>query len=139
MAPGTEVKPPMISTGSAFSATHVSANCTPLRAPHSMPATSATTPAVAQTSIQICLQRNADRQRRRVVVGDRAQAAPDLGAREEQRQRRHHDAGDRRRREVELADEHAGLVHHPVDRLVLDAEIEARARRRPRPAAPRLR
>ncbi len=45
----------MISTGSAFSATHTSANCTPLRAPHNMPATSATTPAVAQTSIQMCL------------------------------------------------------------------------------------
>jgi DNA-binding response OmpR family regulator len=32
---------------------NTSANCTPLRAPQSMPATSATTPAVAQTSIQM--------------------------------------------------------------------------------------
>lgn len=33
IAPGTEVKPPRISTGSALSAVKVSANCTPLRAP----------------------------------------------------------------------------------------------------------
>eukprot|EP01034_Spumella_vulgaris_P031832 gene31831-39319_t len=32
IAPGTEVKPPRISTGKAFSAMKVSANCTPLRA-----------------------------------------------------------------------------------------------------------
>ena len=54
IAPGTDSKPPRISTGSAFSATKVSANWTPLRAPHSRPATSATKPATAQTMAQIC-------------------------------------------------------------------------------------
>ena len=54
IAPGIESKPPRISTGSAFSATNVSANCTPLRAPHSRPATSATTPATPHTIAQIC-------------------------------------------------------------------------------------
>ena len=54
MAPSTDSKPPRISTGSAFSATNVSANCTPLRAPHISPATSATNPATDQTMAQIC-------------------------------------------------------------------------------------
>ncbi|MNR42650.1 hypothetical protein D3C85_1611890 [compost metagenome] len=54
MAPGTEVKPPRISTGSALSAVSVSANCTPLREPQSMPATSATKPATPQTIAQMC-------------------------------------------------------------------------------------
>ncbi len=54
IAPGIDSKPPRISTGSAFSATNVSANCTPLRAPHIRPATSATKPATAQTIAQMC-------------------------------------------------------------------------------------
>jgi len=54
IAPGMESKPPRISTGSAFSATNVSANWTPLRAPQSSPATSATAPATAHTIAQIC-------------------------------------------------------------------------------------
>ena len=44
MAPGTEVRPPRITTGSAFSATVVSENCTPSLEPQMMPATSATKP-----------------------------------------------------------------------------------------------
>ena len=54
MAPGTDVKPPNMSTGSALSATKVKANCTPLREPQSNPATSATKPATLQTMAQIC-------------------------------------------------------------------------------------
>ena len=53
MAPGTEVKPPMISTGSAFSARNVMENCTPSLVPHTVAATSATRPATSQTTNQI--------------------------------------------------------------------------------------
>ena len=53
MAPGIDVKPPRMSTGSAFSATKASENCTPSLEPHMMPATSATKPATAQTITQI--------------------------------------------------------------------------------------
>ena len=53
IAPGTEVKPPRITTGSAFNATWDSENCTPsLRTPD-QPATSATKPATAQTMTQM--------------------------------------------------------------------------------------
>ena len=54
IAPATDSKPPRISTGRAFRAMKVSAYCTPLRAPHMRPATSATKPATAQTMAQIC-------------------------------------------------------------------------------------
>ena len=53
IAPGTEVKPPSTSTGSAFSATISSANDTSERAPHMIPAARATTPAANQTMTQI--------------------------------------------------------------------------------------
>ena len=55
MAPGTEVKPPMISTGSALSARKVMENCTPSLVPHTVAATSATRPATSQTTNQIQL------------------------------------------------------------------------------------
>ena len=55
IAPGIEVKPPSISTGSALSAISDSENCTPDLAPHMMPATSATKPASDQTKIQMKL------------------------------------------------------------------------------------
>ena len=55
IAPGIEVKPPRISTGSAFSAMSWSANDTSERAPHMMPATSATMPAANHTITQIWL------------------------------------------------------------------------------------
>ena len=54
MAPVIESKPPMISTGSALSASKVRLNCTPSLAPHSMPAISAMMPAAAQVTAQIC-------------------------------------------------------------------------------------
>ena len=55
MAPGTEVSPPRMSTGSAFSAMSDRLNCTPLFAPHMMPATMPTIPATDQTMIQMVL------------------------------------------------------------------------------------
>jgi len=53
IAPGTEVSPPRITTGSAFRAISCSENCTPSLAPQIMPATSATKPATAQTMTQM--------------------------------------------------------------------------------------
>ena len=53
IAPGTEVSPPRMSTGSALSAMRESENCTPLFAPHMIPATSATTPETDHTTTQI--------------------------------------------------------------------------------------
>src|SRR5262245_1138003 len=53
MAPGTEVKPPRISTGSALSAMSDRLNCTPLLAPHMTPATIATSPATDHTTVQM--------------------------------------------------------------------------------------
>ena len=54
MAPGIDVSPPRISTGSAFSAMICSENDTSERAPHMMPVASATMPAANQTITQIC-------------------------------------------------------------------------------------
>ena len=53
MAPGIEVKPPSIRTGSALSAISDSENCTPDLAPHMMPATRATKPATDHTRTQM--------------------------------------------------------------------------------------
>src|SRR2546427_1388371 len=55
MAPGTEVKPPRMSTGSDLRAMRERLNCTPLFAPHMMPATRATSPATDQTTTQMVL------------------------------------------------------------------------------------
>ena len=55
IAPGTDVKPPKITTGSALSATVASENCTPSLLPQIIPATSATTPATHQTITQMRL------------------------------------------------------------------------------------
>ena len=54
IAPGIEVKPPRISTGSALSAMTSSAKDTSERAPQKMPVTSATRPAANHTITQIC-------------------------------------------------------------------------------------
>src|SRR5215831_7197326 len=56
MAPGTDVKPPRMSTGRDFSAMRERLNCTPLFAPHMMPATMATSPATDHTTTQIVLR-----------------------------------------------------------------------------------
>ena len=55
IAPGTDVNPPRMTTGSALSAIRASENCTPSLEPQIMPATSATTPATVQTMTQIRL------------------------------------------------------------------------------------
>ena len=92
MAPGIEVKPPRISTGSALSAIRLSENCTPDFAPHITPATSATSPAIDQVITQIVAQRDPDRQRRLVVVGHRPQRPAGAGVLREERQRGHQHA-----------------------------------------------
>lgn len=53
MAPGTEVKPPIIRTGRAFKAISESENWTPSLPPHMIPATRPTIPATDQTMVQI--------------------------------------------------------------------------------------
>ena len=55
MAPGTDVKPPKITTGKARKATVESENCTPSLEPQIMPATKATTPATHHTTTQMRL------------------------------------------------------------------------------------
>ena len=55
IAPGTEVRPPRITTGSARSATVTSENCTPIFEPQMMPATRATRPATHHTITQVLL------------------------------------------------------------------------------------
>jgi len=55
IAPGTDSNPPRISTGSALSAISDRLNCTPLLAPHMIPATIATSPATDHTTTQIVL------------------------------------------------------------------------------------
>ena len=55
IAPGTEVRPPRMTTGRARSATVASENWTPSYEPQMMPATSATTPATHQTMTQMRL------------------------------------------------------------------------------------
>src|SRR5712671_5484861 len=54
IAPGIEVKPPRISTGSALRARVCNAKETSERAPHMMPVASATIPAANHTVTQIC-------------------------------------------------------------------------------------
>ena len=51
-----EVNPPSINTGKAFRAINDNENCTPDLAPHMMPATNATKPAMHQTITQIFLK-----------------------------------------------------------------------------------
>ena len=53
IAPGIDVNPPRMTTGSAFSATSESENWTPSLEPQMTPATSATIPATDQTMTQI--------------------------------------------------------------------------------------
>ena len=53
IAPGIDVSPPRITTGSAFSATSESENWTPSLQPQMTPATSATKPATDQTMTQM--------------------------------------------------------------------------------------
>ena len=55
MAPGTEVRPPKITTGKARKATVAKENCTPSLLPQIMPATKATTPATHHTMTQMRL------------------------------------------------------------------------------------
>ena len=95
IAPGMDVKPPRISTGSALSAISESENCTPSLAPHIMPATSATRPATAHTMKPDLVERDADGLRGLVIVGDRAQRPADPRHLKEHGEHEHHDGTDR--------------------------------------------
>src|ERR1700745_534768 len=120
MAPGTEVKPPRISTGSAFSAPSEIENCTPRLLPHMMPATSPTTPATDQTMTQI---------ERSGMPTDWAawwssatarKARPILGCGKKKRECRDQRARDRGGDEVEFVYEHSA----DDQRCLRDADVE---------------
>eukprot|EP01022_Parablepharisma_sp_SALTPOND_P036534 TRINITY_DN997_c0_g4_i1.p1 TRINITY_DN997_c0_g4~~TRINITY_DN997_c0_g4_i1.p1 ORF type:complete len:1552 (+),score=442.93 TRINITY_DN997_c0_g4_i1:2334-6989(+) len=70
------------------------------------------------------LQRDAQRQRRLVIVGHGAQRAAHLGLLEEQRQRRHQDHHHARGKQVELGDADTDAVHHRLDRFIDDAQVD---------------
>ena len=123
MAPGTEVKPPRISTGSALSAMICSAKDTFERAPHMMPVTSATMPAANQTMTQIWFERDADRERRLVAVGDGAQRAADAGFLEEEGEHGDHDGGDDGGRDVDLLQRDEAAEDLEVDRALGQIEL----------------
>ena len=82
-------------------------NCTPLLAPHMIPATMATRPATDQTTTQIVLSGMPMRERGLVVVGHRPERAADPRALEEDRQHRHQHRGGDRRGQLEAVDLHA--------------------------------
>ena len=69
------------------------------------------------------LERDADRERGLVAVGDGAQGAANARLLEEQRERRHHQRGDDRRGNIDLLQRHeaAGELH--VDRALGQAEL----------------
>ena len=90
IAPGIEVKPPRISTGSALSAMISSANETSERAPQKMPVDQRDDAGGEPDDDPDLFERNADRERRPVAVGDRAQRAPDARLLEEHARARHH-------------------------------------------------
>ena len=88
MAPGTEVKPPRISTGSAFSAISEIENCTPSLAPQIDAGDQRHEAGDRPDDEPDRVERDADRLGRGVVVGDGAQRAADARRLEEQRQHR---------------------------------------------------
>ena len=71
IAPEIEVRPPRISTGSALSAMSESENCTPLFAPHMIPATRATPPDTDHTMTQMVFRGIPIGESRLVVVRHR--------------------------------------------------------------------
>ena len=75
IAPGTEVRPPRITTGSAFSATSDSENCTPELAAPDDAGDQRDEAGDAPDDDPDAVQRDADGLRRLVVVGHRAQRA----------------------------------------------------------------
>ena len=107
IAPGTEVKPPMISTGSAFSASKVIENCTPSLVPHTVAGDQRHQARHQPDDEPDPVERNADRLRGGVVVGDRAQRAADLGALEEQREPRDQHRRDHAAQDIELVHQNA--------------------------------
>ena len=126
IAPGTEVKPPRISTGSAFSASSESENCTPSLLPHTAPADQRHQAGDQPDDEPDLVERNADRLGGGMVVGDGAQRAADARALEEQRQPGDQQAGDDGRPDVELVHQDAAVEQRfeDEDRLLGQADIE---------------
>ena len=115
-----ELKPPSTSTGSAFSTTSESENCTPSRAPQSSPATRATKPAAVQTIAQIAAAAGRPRVPRTGSSATARNARPVRVQRKNSDKQRNHHAADRRREQIER------LTSTPPNsnRLIVDAEIE---------------
>src|SRR6266567_2178504 len=95
MAPGIEVKPPRMSTGSALSAINESENCTPSLAQHHT-RHERDQPRHRPYDEPDPVERDADRLRRLVIVGDGAQGATNPCHLKEDRQHQHHDRADAR-------------------------------------------
>ena len=104
MAPPIDWKPPMMRTGNALRTTSDSENCTPVRAPHRRPATTATTPAAAQTSAQRRRRSIPDGDGGERIVGDRAKGDSRTRRAEEEREHADQGGGHRGGEEVEAAD-----------------------------------
>ena len=71
------------------------------------------------------LQRDADGQRRLMVIGHGAQCPPDSRATEKQCEHGHQDCGHSRGHEVELRNVHSRPVGHPLDGFVLQPQFQA--------------
>ena len=69
------------------------------------------------------LERDADRERRLVAVGDGAQRAADAGLLEEDGERRDHQRGDHRGGDVDLLQRHEAAEHLELDRAVGQIEL----------------
>ena len=126
MAPGTEVKPPRMTTGSALSATSCSENCTPSFEPQMMPGHQGHEAGDRPDDHPDAVERDADRLRGLVVVGHRAQRPPRARLLEEERQGRHQHGGDHRGDHVLHADEDAALEDALQEdlRLLGHADVE---------------
>src|SRR2546425_442934 len=141
MAPRIDSKPPRISTGRAFSATNVSAYCTPFRTPHITPATSATKPATAHTIAQMCCSgmptASAPPPARQGGPGGDPARAPRWGAppprapppaaprlRKDRRDPPPQPPRHERGKQVELADVDVPVPRQPLHRHVRDAELQ---------------
>jgi hypothetical protein len=94
MAPGTLVRPPRMTTGSAFSATGGQRELHPSLLPQMMPATSATKPATLQTMTQMRLSGMPIDCAAWWSSATARSARPVAGLLEEQAQHRHQRRGD---------------------------------------------
>ena len=126
MAPGTEVKPPRISTGSAFSAISEIENCTPSLAPQISAGRERHQARHRPHDQPDGVERNADRLGRGMIVGDGAQRAADARLLEEDGEHDDQAGGDDGRHEVARIDQQAAREHalEQEDRILGQAEID---------------